>query len=111
MDIKEKTLQKALRTLEVLGVQYKVVCPDGTEYGELEVVRPKKVRGRVFAETGYLEKLQTLEIGEVLTLAPPEGIPAREMQPAVCGAASRNWGAGTYTTTVNQNAVEILRLV
>ncbi len=37
LEVQIKKLDQALKTLDLLGVKYKAITPDGNEYGELEV--------------------------------------------------------------------------
>lgn len=111
MSIKEKTLQQAIKLLDALGCNYKVISSDGAEFGSLEVVKQqaRNVRHRVFANTGYIDKVKVMSVGEVLTLNPPDGSTAEEMRSAVCGTAHRLLGSGNYVTSIENNHVEILR--
>lgn len=48
LEVQIKKLDQAIKTLDLLGVKYKVITPDGAEYGELEVKarrNPETVRG------------------------------------------------------------------
>lgn len=114
MDIKTEAINKAIRLLDAAKAQYKIITEDGQEFGELEVmVRVKhSARHRVFAETGYIEKIKPMVIGDVVVLSPPEGSTCEQMRSAVCGTLNRMYGAGACMTTINKvtNQVEILRI-
>lgn len=40
--VQEKKLKEAIHVLNLVGARYKVITPDGTEYGDLEVKAPRK---------------------------------------------------------------------
>jgi hypothetical protein len=44
LEVQTRKLNQALSVLGLIGAQYKVITPDGAEYGELEVkaIRPKE---------------------------------------------------------------------
>lgn len=111
MSIKDKTLQQAIKLLNALGCSYKIISAEGAEFGTLEVVKQqaRTVRSRVFANTGYIQKIKAMSVGEVLTFTPPEGSTAEEMRSAVCGTAHRLLGSGNYVTSVDATTVQILR--
>ena len=41
LEVQEKKLKQAIDMLELLGLEFKVIRPDGFEYGKLEVTPPK----------------------------------------------------------------------
>lgn len=41
LEVQEKKLKQAVAMLEVLGTKFKVITPDGVEYGDLEIKPPK----------------------------------------------------------------------
>jgi hypothetical protein len=41
LEVQEKKLKQAIDTLEVLGLKFKVIRPDGFEHGDLEVKPPE----------------------------------------------------------------------
>ena len=114
MDIKTEAINKALRLLDAAKTKYKVITEDGQEFGELEVAKkPKyKLRRNVFVKTGYMEKIKTMDVGDVVVLTPPEGSTCEQMRSAVCGTLNRVYGAGACMTTINKqkDQIEILRL-
>ena len=114
MDIKKDAINKAIRLLDAVKAKYKIITEDGEEFGELEVmVKPKySLRRRVFAETGYIEKIKPMAVGDVVTLSPPDGSTCEQMRSAVCGTLNRMYGAGACMTTINKvtNQVEVLRV-
>lgn len=115
MDIKKDAINKAIRLLDAVKAQYKIITEDGEKFGVLEVMPPastRTMRYRVFAQTGYMEKIKTLEVGSVISFSPPDGSTAEQMRSAVCGSLNRLFGAGSCMTTINKvtSQVEILRV-
>lgn len=112
MDVKAKAITQAVRLLQAAGAQFKVIADDGTEFGELEVAAQKirSCRRGHFAATGYLQKLEAMEVGGVEILRPEQPEDLESLRGSVCGKASRLFGRGNYTTVVNDGAVEILRI-
>lgn len=112
MSIKDKTLQNAIKLLDVLGCQYAIIDHNGDKWGGLETAKPKPVKRKLnnFKDTGYIEQLKTMQVGDVLTFVAPEGKTANQYRGAISGTACNLWGAGSSTTSVNGNAVEILRI-
>ena len=115
MDIKTEAIKKAIRMLDAVKAQYKVISEDGQEFGELEVAdsKPKRsVRHRFFAQTGYLEKINNMATVDVVSLSPPTDSTCEQMRSAVCGSLNRKYGGGSCITTINKatNQIEVLRI-
>jgi hypothetical protein len=113
LNIKDKTLAQAIKMLDALQVQYKVIGFDGVEYGALEVIPPKKkkiVRSRHFAATGYIEKLKAMQVGDVIELVPPDGDRPEQLRAAITGTANRLFGGGNATTHCTKELVQVMRL-
>ena len=120
----QKILKSALTgLLQLQGkglVQFKVICGD-KEWGELEVAKGKpKDRKLRYYETDntpygfmrdyvlkYLTSLQPNDVAEI----PYEPHDYEVVRSNAGAYASKLWGAGTYTTTVNKDTkcVEIYR--
>jgi hypothetical protein len=115
MDIKTEAIKKAIRMLDAVKAQYKIISEDGQEFGKLEVAaaKPKRsLRHRFFAQTGYLEKITNMAVGDVVFLSPPTDATCEQMRSAVCGSLNRKYGGGSCMTTINksQNQIEVLRM-
>lgn len=112
MDIQDKALSKALNALNALKVSYKVICKDGTEYGDLVVVTKKAHTRRhgIFLATGYQQKIDALGIGEVAVFLPPEGTTAKEMQKPVSARAGKVFGNGNFMSTISNGQVQVMRI-
>lgn len=113
MDVKTKAITQAARLLTAAGAQFKIIAPDGAEFGDLEVAEPKARatrRHNVYAVTGYIQKIDAMAVGDVVTLEPPTPEDLDGFRSAVCGSAGRAFGNGNYTTATNAGAVEVLRI-
>lgn len=112
MDIKTKTIAQAIRLLNATGAQYKIIAPDGQEHGTLEVLRKPLItrRHNHFAKSGFIDRIKACAVAEVLVLDVPDDSTADEFRKAVCSAASRHLGNGNYTTNINGETVELLRI-
>lgn len=124
----EAVFQKILKSsitglLQLQGkglVQFKVICGD-KEWGDLEVVKEKPVekKPRYYQESGIPYGFMRDYVLKYLTDLPPNEVTEIPYPPhdyevvrSNAGAyASKLWGAGTYTTTVNKEkqVIEIYR--
>jgi hypothetical protein len=116
MNVVAKAAQQAITLLNALKADFKIILPTGEEYGNLEVVRPKErtrvqhnKRGSLFAI--YEPIINSMQVGDVKVVAIPEGVAPEHIRGAISGYASHHWGAGSAKTCVNDNAVEILRVL
>lgn len=111
-DIKHAALNKALVYLKSAGCDFAIIY-NGQKYGELELAMPKPARAPRIDYMGmynYMPHLRSLKPGDSVK------IPVRQehrqgLQSTICSAMSKIYGGGTYMTAVNDNHVEVLRLV
>lgn len=114
-EVVRKTVETAVRLLEATGVGYKVVTPDGKEYGKLTVVTPKKRIINTDREYGAIRKYYDrfvqydAEVGDVFEIPMTKEFTAEEIRSGVCAKLSTRWGKGTYTTAIAGDKVQILR--
>lgn len=117
--IQLQTVDRAVAFLNAAGVEYKVILPDGTEYGDLEVVvHKKRTRVQRIAHgtmTGlYKEQIKNAEVGDVIQVSIEDiealGAGVESFRSAATACASTVWGNGTYTSIVTDTHVEILRI-
>lgn len=113
LDIQEKVLADALRKLDSLGCRYAVQTPDDRTLGDLEV-KIRKRAGRLkinhFKQTGYVETVSAMGIGDVQVFTTPEGVPVSGFQKAIAGTGCRSFGKGNFTTCMVGNDVQALRV-
>jgi hypothetical protein len=113
MSIKNIAIERLSRQLETLGCHFKIITEDGTEFGDLEVVREKSKReaNRFVNETNYRELCKNLRPGESVFI--PAGTAPLDGLQALCATyMGQTFGKGTYMTArqSERNGVEVLRL-
>lgn len=114
-DIQLKELQRAIKFIDALGCTYKIITPDGAEFGTLEV-KPAQDRKRAplrypFGEISKFYKPQLnlqAEIGDVQEIAIGK-YSVDDIRNGVCALLSKEWGKDTYTTSIGEGTVEVLR--
>ena len=117
LQITTKAIQQAVALLRAAGAQFKIISPNGDAFGELEVKPIKASGGRkpdhykrgvlldharpFVAETG---------VGDI-ALIPFGEFDGKILYGSVCSHLSREWGAGSYTSTRNDpmKRIEVLR--
>lgn len=111
----KQTVEKAVKLLDATGSSYKVITADGTEYGKLEVVPPRKRKINTDREYGAIRKYYDrfvkydAQIGDVFEIPVSQGFTAEEIRGGVCAKLTGHWGKGTYTTAIVEDRVQILR--
>lgn len=112
-----KTIARAIDMLTASGAKFKVISPNGEEFGELEVAAEKKKTFR-FAHgelaNFYKPLLENLKVGEVATFKNPD--PSKydieDFRSSACSWISKEWGNGAHTSTIDRtfDTLEILRV-
>lgn len=113
LDIQEKVLADALRKLDSLGCHYAIQTPDDRTLGDLEVKnrkRASKQKVNHFKQTGYVETVAAMGIGDVQVFKTPEGAPVSGFQKAIAGTGCRAFGNGNFTTCMVGTDVQALRV-
>lgn len=111
-----RELQRAVKFIEALGCEFKVITPEGDEFGTLEVkVAKNKTRAPLRYAYGEIARfykpqlnLQS-EIGDVQEIAVGKFTP-EDIRSGVCSVLTKEWGKDSYTTSVNDHSVEVLRI-
>lgn len=113
-EVVTKTIEQAVRLLAASGSQFKVISPDGTHYGALEVVTKKKKTINPNRTYGELRKYYDhfvnyqAKVGEVFEI-PAGKYPPEDIRSGVCAKLSTLWGNSTYTSAIVEDRVQILR--
>lgn len=109
-------IDRALALLNAVKARYKIICEDGTEHGDLEVVQPKAKRKKGPYEYGALRTyftplIKDMKVGDCRQV-PFDRFDATRLRGAVSGWAVHHWGNGSNITTVDRTngVVEILRV-
>ena len=119
LDIQKTNIAKLVNVLNGVGASYKIILPDGTEYGALETkpVKVKKARSKASPyprgelRNYVLPFLTDLARGDVASV--PYGSYPGPLLAARCYSTGHAlWGPGGCTGSRNDKtqAVEILRL-
>lgn len=122
-DVQKQTLVRAINYLNALKVDYKIIAPDGAEYGNLEVVPKNDKAGRrsrsrtkygMYASL-YKTAILNAKPGDVLSFSlkdiqAGEG-DMRSLRSAVTAYASAQWGNGSYVSSSRDDTIEVLRVV
>ena len=113
-----KTIAKAVELLKASGAKFKVISPNGEEFGELEVQPPKAKKTFRFGHgelaSHYKPLLESLKVGEVATFINPD--PAKydieDFRSSACSWISKHWGLDAHTSTIDRDfdTLEILRV-
>jgi hypothetical protein len=117
LDIQRKNLTTWATLMEKWGVQFKIILPDGTEYGALEVVVPKaRTRRPGMYPFGALQAyfkpmVEKMTAGDVVQVPCGEFDPER-LRGAISAWTTTNWGKGGASTYTNKDkhAIEVMRI-
>ena len=111
-------LNRALMTLKAMNAEYKVILPDGTQFGDLEVQvkpEPKKKRPCKYPRgtlNNYVRDfMKDMIVGDLVEIPVGEFL-ITEVQTAACNYSLTEWGKGCLTTAQNadKSAIEAMRL-
>jgi hypothetical protein len=120
-ELKQRVLLDALKRIDNLGVQYKIIAPDGAEYGTLVVAAPvlEKVRKRAPHKYPH-NALRDYVLGYMTPMVPGDEVfvpvgdfDLKSVQSSVSSRAGQMWGAGNYVTSrdLTRCGVSLLRVV
>jgi hypothetical protein len=113
---KRTALERAILLLNAAGVQYAIVTPDGETFGELPIAKP--VTETKYKKTGVNYKaawgpvVDTIQPGELVAVAVPEGGTLVGLHGALAAAAVHHFGKGNAITSRNRETgcIELLRV-
>ena len=115
-EIQMRELQRAVKFIEALGCDFKVITPEGDEFGTLEVkIAKNKTRAPLRSAYGEIAKFYRpqvnlqAEIGDVQEIAAGK-FTAEDIRSGVCSMLTKEWGKDSYTTIINEHSVEVLRI-
>ena len=114
-EIQLKELQRAIKFIEAIGCKFKIITPEGEEFGVLELKPPKPKRDHAHGEiTNFVKANLDLkaEIGSVQQIFVPVKYKPLNIQATTCHILSKEWGKENYTTCLNKNtaSIDILRI-
>lgn len=113
-----KAIEAAERLLRSAGVPYAIQMPDGSQRGALQVAPPRTSKKGGYKRTvppGFWKRhyepfLEKLQPGELAIVPAIEGHPVKGLQKVVSAYCSVHFGSGQFMTTVEDGAVQVLRM-
>jgi hypothetical protein len=119
-DIQKTAIAKLIKALDGAGANYKIILPDGTEYGELETkpvkaTKPKGSRASPYPRGelhNYVQPfLADMAAGDVMVI-PYDKYPGPLLAARCYSAGFDSWGKGNVMGRRNDKTktVEIMRL-
>jgi len=120
LDIQKIAILRLINALNGAGADYKIILPDGTEYGTLETkpvkkAKPKSSRASPYPRgelSGYIAPfLADLPVGGVTTI-PYDKYPGTLLAARCYSAGFDSWGKGNCMGSRNdkEKVIEIMRL-
>lgn len=112
-EIQLKQVQRSLAFFDAVGIKYKLIAPDGQEFGTLQV-QPLKTKAERRHPHGEMSKWYRNQfdfasgIGQVQTIQAGQ-YTREEIRGGICAMLTKAWGKGTYTTNLTATAVEVMR--
>ena len=119
MSISDKAFNQAVNILKALKAEFVIKKEDGEviNHGELVLAEKKqrKHNPRQYPRGTYKDHvgrqgLLDLEIGEV-AVVDPEGLTKESVRSTTINMATKKWGAGSVTTSMNKGKIEVLRIL
>jgi hypothetical protein len=112
-EIQLKQVQRALTFFDALGIKYKLITPEGEEFGVLEV-KPPQTRRPLSYPMGEIRNFYrrfvdlNAAIGSV-QLVPTGDYSPEKVRGGVCSLLAENWGKGNYVTHLAGTNIEVMR--
>ena len=101
VNLRKRVVEQLVATLSAMGAKYKIILPDGTEYGELEI-KPadnKKTKNILYprgATRAYYEPfLSSLRVGEEVSI-PYASWDPKILKSNIHSWCYDNWGSMNY---------------
>lgn len=115
--VKQVALDKAIRLLDSLKLEYVILTPDGDSIvqGDIEVSSKKHKRRKSDVPYGTYSTLfrshgvDDMDIGDVLTI-PCGSFDPLIIRKTLAAHAANKWGGGSVVTSINGNDVEVMRV-
>lgn len=113
-ELQLQQIAKFIKLMDGLGCVYKIITPDGKEFGSLLVQQKPKRRKSLFPH-GELRAFYRRQInfdaaiGEI-QIAEPGPYPLEMIRGGIGSMLTGTWGPGSYVTSIKNNCVEVLRL-
>lgn len=115
-EIQIRELQRVLKFLEGIDCQYAIITDDGECFSNGLEVKPRKSRSRspLAFPCGEVKKFVQPQINFDAEIGSVQEINvgkygAERVRSGACSILSSAWGKDTYTTSISEHTVEILR--
>lgn len=117
IEIQMKELQRCIKFITAINCQFKIITPEGEEFGELVVEQKKKRtvdRSSPRYPFGEIARWYKpfinldLKVGEVMTV-PFGDFDKKSVQSGVISFLVKSWGKKTFTSVTTETQIEILR--
>ena len=116
IEIFQRELNKVIRSLESMNLSYAIIDSDGIVYGTLQIVHTgRKKRNKGLYEKGELKSyiepfIQPMKEKEIIVI-PYSKFERNIFQRAVCAMAHDLWGPGAYTSSMQEDGLQLHRFV
>lgn len=114
-EIQKKELVRCVAFIEALGCKFKVITPDGKEFGGLEVAPPKAYKRTPLQHpygaiaTYYRTVLNfDAEVGSVQEV-PCGEFPIKSLKSGIARELTARWGKDAFDIVITDDTVEVLR--
>ena len=112
-ELQLQQIAKFIKLMDALGCVYKIITPDGKEFGSLLVQTQKKKKGRYprgELRNFYRKQInQNVAIGEI-QIIDPGPYPLEMIRGGIGSMLTGTWGPGSYVTSIKNKCVELLRI-
>ena len=119
MSISDKAFNQAVNILKALKAEFIIKKEDGEviTHGELVLAEKKqrKHNARQYPRGTYTDHVGRqgvldLNVGDV-AIVDPEGLTKESVRSTTINMATKKWGAGSVTTSMNKGKIEVLRIL
>lgn len=116
IEIFQRELNKVIRSLESMNLSYAIIDSDGIVYGTLQIVHTgRKKRNKGLYEKGELKSyilpfIQPMKEKEIIVI-PYSKFERNIFQRAVCAMAHDLWGPNNYTSSMQEDGLQLHRFV
>ena len=112
------TFQRILAVLDAAPIKYKIVFPDGSTAGDLEIVdtsiKKRKLRRPRGTMSSYIDPfIEGMIVGEIRRVPLPVGMENFEPHYLTSGVGNRaiiKWGVSSARVSSDASGVEVMRL-
>jgi hypothetical protein len=113
-EIQIRALHRHVAFIAALGCQFKIMAPNGEEFGSLAVVPPKPKRKFAHKRGTLIDYFKPqinldAEVAETQTIVCGSYEP-EQIRRGVCSVLSKAWGKESYETSLEGKKVKVLRL-